>query len=245
MSVGVPAVPLLTPPASVTSPVASPVITAASFWAWMVMVTSARCRRRSARERIGQRRRAVERLHRRIVVVERVGPHAGRSQLVGAVAVDAGCAGRTAVQASAGLSTSSESRLPVSVGVPGVPLVTPPASVTSPAESPVMVASSFCGVDGDGDELRGAVYGRHVERIGQRRRAVERLHRRLVVVERVGPDPGRRHREGAVARDRGGPAATAFHESAVLSTSASRGRRWTSTSRPCRCGPLRPPSHCR
>ena len=40
MSVGVPGVPLATPPASVTSPVASPVMTAASFCAWMVIVTT-------------------------------------------------------------------------------------------------------------------------------------------------------------------------------------------------------------
>ena len=74
-----------------------------------------------------------------IVVVERVGPHAGGRQLVGAVAVGGGGAGRHRLPGVVRvLSTSVASRSPVSVGVPGVPLSTPPASVTSPAASPVM-----------------------------------------------------------------------------------------------------------
>ena len=49
----------------------------------------------------------------------------------------------TAVQASFGLSTSVELRLPVAVGVPGVPLLTPPASATVPVTGPVMTAVSL------------------------------------------------------------------------------------------------------
>ena len=51
----------------------------------------------------------------------------------------------TAVQASLGLlsSTSVEFRSPVAVGVPGVPLSTPPASITAPMKSPVITAASL------------------------------------------------------------------------------------------------------
>ena len=49
----------------------------------------------------------------------------------------------TAVQASFGLSTSVEFRSPVAVGVPGVPLATPPASITVPVAVPVITAASL------------------------------------------------------------------------------------------------------
>ena len=49
----------------------------------------------------------------------------------------------TAVQASLGLSTSVELRSPVAVGVPGVPLVTPPSSITDPMKSPLITAASL------------------------------------------------------------------------------------------------------
>ena len=42
-----------------------------------------------------------------------------------------------------GLSTSVEFRLPVAVGVPGVPLATPPASVTDPLAAPLITAASL------------------------------------------------------------------------------------------------------
>ena len=78
-----------------------------------------------------------------IAVVERVGPHPGRVERVAAVAVGAGGAGRTACQASDGLSTSVELRSPVAVGVPGVPLLTPPASITVPVVAPLITAASL------------------------------------------------------------------------------------------------------
>ena len=100
----------------------------------------------------------IERLHGGIVVVERVGPEPGRCQRVAAVAAGARASTcRPRVQASAGLSTSVEFRSPVAVGVPGVPLATPPASTTLPVVSPVITAASFGAVDGDGHQLRGAV----------------------------------------------------------------------------------------
>ena len=49
----------------------------------------------------------------------------------------------TTFQASVGLSTSVEFRSPVAVGVPGVPLLTPPASVTDPLTAPLIAAASL------------------------------------------------------------------------------------------------------
>ena len=49
----------------------------------------------------------------------------------------------TGSQRSLELSISVEFRLPVAVGMPGVPLLTPPASVTVPVVSPVITAASF------------------------------------------------------------------------------------------------------
>src|SRR4051794_37415719 len=54
-------------------------------------------------------------------------------------------------------------------------------------------------VDGDGHHLRGAVDGGYLEAVGQRVAVVERLHLAIGVVELVGPDAIRRHREGAIA----------------------------------------------
>ena len=110
----------------------------------------------------------------------------------------------TACQVSSGLSTSSELRLPVAVGVPGVPLLTPPASTTLPVMSPVTVGVSFCAWMVTVMTCVGAVHGLHRQRVGQRIEAVERLHRRIGVVEGVGPHPGRRHLEGAEAVVAGG-----------------------------------------
>ena len=54
-------------------------------------------------------------------------------------------------------------------------------------------------VDRDRHHLRGAVDAAHREGVGQRVADIERLHRAVGVVERVDPDAGRCHREGAVA----------------------------------------------
>src|SRR5262245_4963947 len=48
-----------------------------------------------------------------------------------------------AVHASFGLSTSAEFRSPVAVGVPGVPLAAPPASVTEPLSAPARRAAAL------------------------------------------------------------------------------------------------------
>ena len=51
-----------------------------------------------------------------------------------------------AVHASLKLSTSVEFRSPVAVGVPGVPLATPPASMTYPLAVPLITAASLAPV---------------------------------------------------------------------------------------------------
>ena len=62
--------------------------------------------------------------------------------------------------------------------------------MTAASLLPLMVIVTTCG---------GAVYGGHREGVGQRVADIERLHRAVGVVERVGPHASRRHREGAVA----------------------------------------------
>ena len=52
-------------------------------------------------------------------------------------------------------------------------------------------------VDGDGHQLLGAVDREGRKRIGQRLPDIARLHGGIVVVQRVGPDAGRRQRVGA------------------------------------------------
>ena len=96
----------------------------------------------------------------------------------------------TAVQASLGLSTSVEFRSPVAIGMPGVPLATPPASVTDPLAIAADHRRIIGAVDGDGDELRGAVDRGGGERVGQRLPDIERLHRGIAVVQRVSPHAG-------------------------------------------------------
>ena len=59
-------------------------------------------------------------------------------------------------------------------------------------------------VDGEGDELCGAVDGGDGKAIGQRVTDVERLHVGIAVVERVGPPPGRVEGVGAEAFGGGG-----------------------------------------
>ena len=107
---------------------------------------------RDGGERVCQGLTGIERLHRGVAVVERVGPDLA--------AVSAySCrrrwkSARTAAQASFGLSTSVEFRSPVAVGVPDVPLATPPASwLRLQSRSLVMTAASFALVDGDRHRL--------------------------------------------------------------------------------------------
>ena len=167
----------------------------------MVMVTS--CAVPSSVSTVnvsGQRLAVIERLHRRVAVVERVGPHAVRAvSAIGAVAVVVAAPAATACQASAVLSTSAALRSPVSVGVPAR-AVGDAAGLDDRAGA---IAGDgrrvVLGVDGDRHHLRRAVRGQRGERVGQRRGAVQRLHRGIVVVERVGPDAGRGQRVGAVA----------------------------------------------
>ena len=136
VAVGVPGVPLATPPASVTSPVTSPVITAASLVPWMVIATTwavpsaartVKCRSAAA---------GIEPLHRGIAVVQRVGPHPARRRRIGAVAVGAGRAGHHRLEGCRALSRSVSVSVPVAVGVPGVPLATPPARSRRPSRRP-------------------------------------------------------------------------------------------------------------
>src|SRR6266404_4543714 len=54
-------------------------------------------------------------------------------------------------------------------------------------------------VDGDGDDLRGAVHGADGEGIGQMLAIIERPHCRVGIVERIGPRAGRGHLVGTVA----------------------------------------------
>ena len=97
----------------------------------------------------------------------------------------------TACQVSAGLSTSVALRSPVGDRRAGVPLLTPPASITLPDVVPLITAASLAPlmVMVTSWAVPSTVSDR--EAVGQCGGAVERLHRRIVVVERVGPDPGR------------------------------------------------------
>ena len=105
----------------------------------------------------------------------------------------------TGSQRSLGLSTSVEFRSPVAVGVPGVPLLTPPASVTDPLAAPLITAASLvplmvmvtsCWVPSTVVAVNVSVSVSP---------DIERLHGRIAVVQRVGPDPGGGERVAAVA----------------------------------------------
>ena len=61
---------------------------------------------------------------------------ARRIDRVGAVAVVAALPAGTAWKVLAALSTSVSVSVPVAVGVPAVPLATPPASITVPVRRP-------------------------------------------------------------------------------------------------------------
>ena len=81
----------------------------------------------------------IEVLDGRIVVIERVAPVAGSADRPGAVAASA-C---LVLERVAALSTSVSVSVPVTVGVPAVPLFTPPASTTAPVSWPETSAASL------------------------------------------------------------------------------------------------------
>ena len=86
------------------------------------------------REAVGQRGGGIERLHRRHCCCPACKSTSRRHQRECAEAVDArGRQSRPHSRHPAGLSTSVAFRLPITIGVPGVPLATPPASITLPA----------------------------------------------------------------------------------------------------------------
>ena len=86
--------------------------------------------------------------------------------------------------------------VPVAVGTPGVAV---PASITEPVVVPEMISRVVAAGDRDRHQLGRAVHGRDREAVAQGAAGIERLHRAVGVVERVGPHAGRRHREAAVA----------------------------------------------
>ena len=96
------------------------------------------------------------------------------------------------------LSTSVSVSVPVAVGVPGVPLATPPASVTAASDRAGDHRGVVGAVDGDVHHLGGAVRRRDRDVVGQRAAGVERLHRRVAVVRacrsRHRPPSSRRYR---------------------------------------------------
>ena len=92
----------------------------------------------------------------------------------------------TAWKVLAGLSTSVSVSVPLAVGVP-VPLLTPPASVTVPPMVPEITAASLAPLMVIVTVCASAVEGENNETVGQRAAVIERLHRRIVIVERVGP----------------------------------------------------------
>ena len=106
----------------------------------------------------------------------------------------------TAVQTSFGLSTSVE----LQIAGRGGRARRSVGDAAGLDHRPVGDAADHGGVvgavDGDGHDLLGGAVDRGGgERVGQRLPDIERLHGRIVVVQRVGPDPGRCQRVGAVA----------------------------------------------
>ena len=146
---------------------------------------------RGDREAVGQRPPTLQRLHRRVAVVERIGPGATRGQRVGAVTVGGRRARRYRYECVGGIVDIGRFSVPVAVGVPAVPLLTPPASVTEPLLAPVITAASLRRwmVTVTSCAVPSAVVTVKLSR--QRLADVERLHGRIAVVERVGPVPRR------------------------------------------------------
>ena len=156
------------------------------------------------REAVRQSVAGTERLHRGIAVVQRVGPHAGRCQRVAAVAAGAcdcrGDRGPAIVRIVdvGGIEVAGRNRGAWNAG-------TNSAGLDHRAGHGAGDHRRIVGaVDGDGDELRGAVDRRGGEGVDQCLPDIERLHRGVAVVERVGPGAIRCQRVGAVAADAGG-----------------------------------------
>ena len=154
---------------------------------------------RGGGEGVGQRLPGIERLHGRIGIVERVAPHPGRRQRIGAVAV--GACGRRADRSPGirrvvdvgGVQIAGRDRGPRGAVVDATGLGDRPAG--DAGDHGVVVGA----VDGDGDQLGGAVDREGGERVGQRLPGIERLHGRVAVVERVGPEAGGGECEAAEA----------------------------------------------
>ena len=104
----------------------------------------------------------------------------------------------TAVQASFGLSTSVESRSPVAVGDARRAIGDTAGLSHGSSRGPGNHGQIIGAVDGDGDQLGGAVHCPRRERVGQRLPDIERLYGRIAVIERVGPHAGGSERIAAV-----------------------------------------------
>ena len=189
-----------TPPASITAPLLSPLITAASLAPVMVMVISLRVGAvlPSHRDGVLQRLPGRQRLHGGIGVVERVGPGAVGRNLEGAVAVGAGGAGRDRLQlVLAGVLVGH-------IEIAGRGSWTP-SSVTAPDTSPVMTAGPLVPVMVMVISCVSVPScRRHRDGVLQRLPGRQRLHGGIGVVERVGPGAVGQHLEGAVAVGAGG-----------------------------------------
>ena len=196
-----PGVPLSTPPASTTVPVASPVIDGGVVGAVDDDGDDLRSAvDREDRKRIAQYLPDIARLHVRIAVVQRVGPHPGGGERIGAVAF--GARGRRADRGP-GIARV--------VDVGGVQIagrgrgarraVVDPAGLESPPRwrSPLITAASLVPLMVMVTSCCGAVDRGGGERVGQRLPDIERLHGGVAVVQRVGPQPSRCQRVGAVA----------------------------------------------
>ena len=148
---------------------------------------------REGRKRIGQRLPVIARLHGGIVVVQRVGPDAGRRQRVGAeLAQQRRVDGDPEVVGIVDVGRVQIARR----GRGARCAVIDAAGLGHRAgHGPVITAASLAAVDGDGHQLLGAVRCHRREGVGQRLARIERLHRGIAVVQRVGPQPGGGERE--------------------------------------------------
>ena len=154
---------------------------------------------RGRREAVDQDIARIERLHRRIAVVERVGPRSGRVEGVGAVG---GGAGRHRLPAVAWIVDVGGGEIAGRGRVAKRAVIDPAGLEHRPGDVAADHRRVVGAVDGDGDSLRSAVDGRGGERVGQRVAGIERLHRGIAVVERVGPGATRCQR--VVAKAAGG-----------------------------------------
>ena len=151
----------------------------------------------SDREGVDQRIAHIERLHGRIVVVQRVGPQPGGGERERAV----GACGREADLLPGIVRIVDVGEIEVAgIGRRARRSVGNTAGFDHRAGG---FAADHCSVvgaaDDDDDDLRSAVDRRDGERIAQYLPDIARLHVRIAVVQRVGPQPGVGERIGAVA----------------------------------------------